>query len=129
MTLTSEQMSVAIVFTGLSTILSTIASVAAVVKSVRREPPIDRTLQEYATKNELSCLRVELQQRCALQHQQIDTNLNKLFDLNRDSEQRLAEWQRGLANQLGRIESSVGDLKDERKNRNEHPHGGFGVPG
>lgn len=73
-----------------------------------RDPPIPEEMaRDYATKDELKSFRCEWQTHCAAQHTLTDSTIGKLFDLDRDSERKLHEWQVAVSRQLGRIEQMI----------------------
>ena len=95
----------------ISTLLNMGAAIATIRASTRakdRDPPLPEEIAKvYATKSELISFRCEWKSACVDQHRHIDTTLGKLFDLDRDAQHRLVEWQRGVSIQLGKIENAV----------------------
>lgn len=95
----------------LSTLLNLVVAWTAIRANTRREerkPPIPEEMaKDYATKSELNSFRAEWDRTCWAKHSKLDDVVGKLFDLNREAEVRHGEWQRAVAAQLGRIESSI----------------------
>lgn len=107
----NETYMIGAVVLGISTLLnmgSAIASIRASTRTPDRQPPVPEEMAKvYATKAELINFRCEWQRTCAALHTKTDETMGKLFDLDRESEYRLAEWQRGISLQLGRIENAI----------------------
>jgi hypothetical protein len=61
----------------------------------------------YATKADLEKLRMEIEAKCAAEQKAASENFREIYNLLRDAEKRNGEWQRGIAEQIGRISAAV----------------------
>lgn len=119
--LTSNQQATAIVLAGLTSLCISANAIIGVIQKVAsirtmrypaRTPPMgEEAAKTYATKAELSALRIEWRQSCARTHEQLGNTLGSIFDLLRQSETRNNDWQRGVASQLGSIHEALDTLK------------------
>jgi hypothetical protein len=129
---TPEQLASITVIMGVGFLASIGANIVSIVKTFRRNPPIDQTLHEfarsdelralalhsdesYARKSEFEVFRKDMQRNCSTQHSRIDQTMKEIFDIQRamtkevtDKLDRnynaIAEWQRGIERQIGKLE-------------------------
>lgn len=95
-------------FGGIILLLQVFNLVVNIYAKLRRNPPIDQTLRDYVRRDEFDRLRVELEKRC----EELRKTDGKLFDQLREMTERNATWQGHISTQLGRLETSVEDLKN-----------------
>lgn len=90
--------STVLTFGGILLLLQIANFCVSIFAKLRRQPPIDRTLQDYVTRKEFEAFRAENNR----------TN-GKIFDLIRDQGVRVDDQLRGISMQLGRLEARQGD--------------------
>lgn len=83
---------------GILLVFQIVGIAVSIWSRLRRQPPIDRTLQDYVTRKEFEAFRAENNR----------TN-GKIFDLIRDQGVRVDDQLRGISMQLGRLEARQGD--------------------
>lgn len=107
----SDYYSIGMVLVSLIAILN-LANVAVNIwAKTRRRPPIDQTLRDYVRRDEFEKLREEMRdndrQIFELLRRQQTRNMESITRLS----DQLAEWQRGMERQIGRIEGAAGGGK------------------
>lgn len=117
----STQQAAAIVLAGFTSLCISANAIIGVIQKVAsirtmrnpaRMPPMgEEAAKTYAPKAELTALRTEWRQSCERTHEQLGNTLDSIFDLLRETEQRNTDWQRGVAEQLGRIHEGLDTLK------------------
>lgn len=115
---TPDQFALLYWIVGLGMAASIASNIAMVVKTMRRTPPIDRTLQDYATKAEVQQMKCDWQTRCQEMHARCDKTFGEIFSIlraqNKEITDRLdkyhaelAQWQLGMERQIGTLEGRM----------------------
>ena len=115
---TPDQFALLYWIVGLGMAASIASNIAMVFKVLRRTPPIDQTLQDYATKTELRQLKCDWQARCQEMHSRVDKTFGEIFSIlraqNKEITDRLdkyhaelAQWQLGMERQIGKLEGEM----------------------
>ena len=91
---------------GLYIVVSFVNLALSIWSKLRRNPPIDQTLQGYVRKEEFDRLRDEFDRKC----DELRRTDGKIFDLLRDKADQDAAWKNGMSMQMGRFDSTLTEI-------------------
>lgn len=128
-------MSESLVISIASFALNCIIAVVLIVVSFRRRNPIDETLQDYATEEqlertrkelrcELSTCRAEHSEKCRVEHTRVNFSLAELYNENKNILEKITNkvnllresvnaWQGGVERQLGNVDARIRNLENK----------------
>lgn len=134
-----EQLAGLIVIVGVGFLASVAGNVATIIRSFRRTPPIDQSLQEYAKRTEVHALaaqsdaayarkaefetfRDDMRRNCAATHDRADKTFGEIFEVQRSlvkevtdrldrNHAAISDWQRGIERQIGKLESDANNRR------------------
>jgi uncharacterized protein YlzI (FlbEa/FlbD family) len=104
---------------GVGLLASIAANIAMVVRSIRREPPIDQTLaKEYVRRDDFDGVVDRLESCISRIENRNDSSMREVFAVLRSQaeqvtaklsefQRELKSWQLGVSNQIGNIEGRV----------------------